>query len=174
MCPYIFDSFVDNMLTNKQYRAVESINCSRESNEPTGAISAPMGQHAYCRNHSALLRGCRTCHDTLLYGALHTQENQPSSCAHRMKLMHFMLLQDILRQVMGNQTPGQLYTNSIEPAARDHAQYANVIKRFLDVVSQLVGMGFHVILDCHLQQDKLTQVRLRASTLKLLSLLCLQ
>lgn len=88
-----------------------------------------------------------------------------------MQLMH---LQDILTQAMGSQTPGQLYTNTIEPAARDNAKYANVIKRFLDVVSQLVGMGFHVILDCHLEQDKLTQVRLLASTSSLLKLLCLQ
>ena len=69
-----------------------------------------------------------------------------------------MLLQDLLTQVMDNQTPGQLYTNDIKPAAHVNGGYANVIDRFLDVVSQLVGMGFYVILDCHLEQDQLTQV----------------
>jgi hypothetical protein len=72
--------------------------------------------------------------------------------------VQLMLLQDLLTQVMDNQTPGQLYSNDIKPVAHVNGGYANVIDRFLDVVSQLVGMGFYVILDCHLEQDQLTQV----------------
>ena len=65
--------------------------------------------------------------------------------------------QDLLAEIFGSETPGKLYYNDLKPASKDGAAFANILQRFLDIVSTLVGLGFYVILDCQLQQDELSQ-----------------
>lgn len=43
MCPYIFDSFVDNMLTNKQYRAVDPSTVRENLTNPQEPSLHPWG-----------------------------------------------------------------------------------------------------------------------------------
>ena len=59
--------------------------------------------------------------------------------------------------MLGNEQPGAFYTNDLKPASKDGAAYANILQRFLNIVRDLVGLGFYVILDCQLQQDQLSQ-----------------
>ncbi len=72
-----------------------------------------------------------------------------------------LLAQGFVQQALAGKVPGQRYTNQIAGAGYPPDAQANVLKRFLDTVSDLVAMGFFVLLDNQMQQDKLVRVRLR-------------
>ena len=55
--------------------------------------------------------------------------------------------------------PRQLCVNEIAVASRPSGAPPDVLERFLKTITVLVSMGFFVLLDNQLQQDKLAQVR---------------
>lgn len=57
--------------------------------------------------------------------------------------------------------PGSEMVNDIKGANYPPGAQADVLARFLDTITVLVSMGFFVLLDNQLQQDKLARVRLR-------------
>ena len=61
--------------------------------------------------------------------------------------------------------PGIKKFNDIKRAKYPPGVQADVLERFLDTISVLVSMGFFVLLDNQLQQDKLARVRLRKGLL---------
>lgn len=72
-----------------------------------------------------------------------------------------MLPQGFVQQwaLRGN-TPGSKLVNDIKGANYPKDLQADVLARFLDTITVLVSMGFFVLLDNQLQQDKLARVRL--------------
>ena len=67
--------------------------------------------------------------------------------------------QGFVQQALAGKVPGQMYANPLARASYPSDAPPNVLQRFLDVVSDLVSMGFFVLLDNQLQQDKLARVR---------------
>ena len=69
-------------------------------------------------------------------------------------------MQDFVEQALAGKVPGQMYANPIAGASFPADKPPNVLQRFLDTVRALVAMGFFVLLDNQMQQDKLVRVRL--------------
>ena len=67
--------------------------------------------------------------------------------------------QDFVDQALAGKVPGQMYANPIAGASFPQGKPPNVLQRFLDTVRSLVAMGFFVLLDNQMQQDKLVRVR---------------
>ena len=66
--------------------------------------------------------------------------------------------QDFVEQALAGKVPGQMYANPIAAASYPPGKPPNVLQRFLDTVRDLVAMGFFVLLDNQMQQDKLVRV----------------